>query len=41
VPFCPRPLALIASRLATTEDELREMASHEWISISLRLSTAV
>ena len=32
MPFCPRPLALIASRIATTEDELREMASHQWIS---------
>ena len=37
MPFCPRPLA---SRLATTEDELREMASHEWISITKVQGTA-
>jgi len=32
VPYCPRPLAMVASRIATTEDELRDLASHQWIA---------
>lgn len=34
MPYYPRPLAIVATRIATTEDELRELASHQWISIT-------